>query len=55
VILNLVRHLKPLVEPGICYGRIDVAGEDPELMATRLLAELSVGLSVRHTVAANWR
>lgn len=46
LILHLIRHPKPLVEPAICYGQLDVAGEAPELVATRLLAELPPGLPV---------
>jgi alpha-ribazole phosphatase len=46
MILNLIRHPRPLVEPGICYGRLDVAGEHPELAAARLLRELPAGLPV---------
>ena len=46
MILHLIRHPRPLVEPGICYGRLDVAGEHPELVAARLLAELPAGLPV---------
>jgi len=46
VILHLIRHPRPLVEPGICYGRLDVAGEHPEVAAARLLRELPAGLRV---------
>lgn len=46
MILHLIRHPRPLVEPGICYGRLDVAGESPELVAARLLSELPAGLPV---------
>ncbi|WP_332777481.1 histidine phosphatase family protein [Polaromonas sp.] len=34
--LWLVRHAQPLLEPGVCYGRLDVAA-DPQ--ATRICAE----------------
>lgn len=33
--LWLVRHARPLVDPGVCYGRLDVAAEDEH---TRLVA-----------------
>lgn len=46
MILHLIRHPRPLVEPGICYGRLDVAGEKPEAVAARLLTELPAGLPV---------
>lgn len=46
MILHLIRHPKPLVEPGICYGRLDVAAENPEAVAKHLLAELPAGLPV---------
>lgn len=46
MILHLIRHPRPLVVPGICYGRLDVAGENPAVVATRLRAELPAGLPV---------
>lgn len=46
MILHLIRHPRPLIEPGICYGRLDVAGEHPALAAARLLAGLPAGLPV---------
>lgn len=46
MILHLVRHPKPLIELGICYGRLDIAAENPELTAVRLRAELPSGLPV---------
>lgn len=46
MILHLIRHPRPLIAPGICYGRLDVAGEHPALVAARLLAELPAGLPV---------
>ena len=39
--LWLVRHARPLIEPGICYGQLDVAA-DAE--ATRVGAEALAGL-----------
>jgi alpha-ribazole phosphatase len=32
----LIRHPRPLVEPGVCYGRLDVDCADPQLVAERL-------------------
>ena len=32
----LIRHPRPLVEPGLCYGRLDVDCEDPQPVAARL-------------------
>lgn len=46
MILHLIRHPKPMVAPGICYGRLDLAVENAAVVATRLRAELPVGLPV---------
>jgi alpha-ribazole phosphatase len=46
MILHLVRHPRPLVEPGICYGRLDVAGENAGAVAGTLRGELPPGLPV---------
>lgn len=40
MILHLIRHPKPVVEPGICYGRLDVAAENAALVAADLRAGL---------------
>lgn len=32
----LIRHPRPLVEPGLCYGRLDVDCDDPLPVAARL-------------------
>jgi len=32
----LIRHPRPLIEDGICYGRLDVGSEDPQPIAARL-------------------
>ena len=32
----LIRHPRPLIEPGLCYGRLDVDCEDPLPVAARL-------------------
>lgn len=44
MILHLIRHPKPLVEPGICYGRLDIPAENANSVAERLRAELPPGL-----------
>lgn len=46
MILHLIRHPPPVVEPGICYGRLDVAAENAQAVADRLLGELPPGLPV---------
>ena len=46
--LWLVRHAQPLVEPGVCYGALDMAadGAATQVAASALAAELPNGLSV---------
>jgi len=46
--LWLVRHARPLVEPGICYGALDVAADDEANRAAAqvLASELPKGLIV---------
>ncbi|EXI77562.1 MAG: putative phosphoserine phosphatase 2 [Candidatus Accumulibacter appositus] len=34
--LFLIRHPRPLLESGICYGRLDIEAEDPQPVAKRL-------------------
>ena len=46
MILHLIRHPKPLVEPGICYGRLDLEAENAATVAERLRAELPPALPV---------
>lgn len=46
MILHLIRHPKPLVDPGICYGRLDIPAENPESVAEQLQRELPPGLPV---------
>ncbi len=46
MILHLVRHPKPDVLPGICYGQLDVAGLDVEGTAANLRVLLPAGLPV---------
>lgn len=47
--LWLVRHARPLVDPGLCYGVSDVAADPAATLetATRLAALLPPGLPVR--------
>ena len=42
--LYLIRHPKPQIEAGVCYGRLDCPTEDVLASAARLLAELPPGL-----------
>lgn len=44
----LVRHAQPLVEPGVCYGALDLAADHAatQAAATALAAELPKGLPV---------
>ena len=44
MILHLIRHPKPLVEAGICYGRLDISAENFDALAEGLRAELPSGL-----------
>ena len=46
MILHLIRHPRPLVEPGICYGPLDLAAENVAEVAEALRAELPPGLPV---------
>jgi len=46
MILHLIRHPQPVVEAGICYGRLDLAAENAAEVATRLRAELPACLPV---------
>ena len=42
----LIRHPRPLIEAGICYGRLDVDCEAPLPIAARLRSRLPVGTPV---------
>lgn len=42
----LIRHTRPLVDAGICYGQLDVPAEDPLPVATRLKPLLPAGTTV---------
>lgn len=44
VTLFLIRHPQPLIEPGICYGQLDVPAENPAATAERLRAGLRPAL-----------
>ena len=39
----LIRHPRPLIEPGLCYGQLDVDCEDPLPIAARLKSCLPAG------------
>jgi len=36
----LIRHPRPLIEAGLCYGRLDVDCEDPQPIAARIKTRL---------------
>ena len=42
----LIRHPRPLINAGVCYGRLDVAGEDPRGAAERLRPLLPAGIPI---------
>ena len=42
----LIRHPRPLIDAGICYGRLDIEAEDPLPVAARLKALLPEGTAV---------
>lgn len=46
MILHLVRHPRPRVEAGICYGQLDLVAENVEAAADALRSRLSSGLPV---------
>lgn len=46
MILHLIRHPEPEIEPGICYGRLDIPAKNVDGAAERLRAELPPGLPV---------
>jgi alpha-ribazole phosphatase len=39
MILHLIRHPKPRIAPGICYGRLDMSAENPAAVAELLRLE----------------
>lgn len=46
MILHLIRHPRPLIAPGICYGRLDIPAENAKALAARLRADLPPDLPV---------
>ena len=42
----LIRHPRPLIAPGLCYGQLDVDCEDPQLVAARLKPRLPAGTPI---------
>ena len=48
MILHLVRHPKPAIAPGICYGQLDISAENVAAVAIGLRDELPPG-SVSYT------
>lgn len=42
----LIRHPRPLLDDGLCYGRLDVDCEDPQPAAARLRELLPTGCTV---------
>ena len=42
----LIRHPRPLIEAGLCYGRLDVDCEDPQPVAARIRTKLPEGTPV---------
>lgn len=46
MILHLIRHPQPVVDPGICYGRLDLAAENAKEVAETLRFRLPAGLPV---------
>lgn len=44
--LFLIRHPRPLIDPGVCYGQLDVEAEDAQPLAERLRPLLPAGMPV---------
>jgi alpha-ribazole phosphatase len=42
----LIRHPPPLIEPGVCYGRLDVDCHAPEPFADALRVRLPAGIAI---------
>lgn len=42
----LIRHPRPLIDAGLCYGQLDVDCEDPLLVAARIKSMLPAGTPV---------
>lgn len=46
MILHLIRHPRPLIAPGICYGQLDIPAENPALLAASLKQKLPPDMPV---------
>lgn len=46
MILHLIRHPKPLIEPGICYGQLDIPAESPEPLLENLRRQIPAHVPV---------
>ena len=46
MMLYLIRHPRPLIAPGVCYGQLDVDIDDPATLAATLRSQLPVGVPV---------
>ena len=44
--LFLIRHPRPLIESGVCYGQLDVEAEDPARLADQLAARLPARIPI---------
>ncbi|MEI7429429.1 MAG: alpha-ribazole phosphatase family protein [Betaproteobacteria bacterium] len=44
--LFLIRHPRPLIDAGICYGQLDVDCEDPQAVAEQLKRSLPAGTPI---------
>lgn len=44
MILHLIRHPKPLIAPGICYGQLDIPAENSTACAAALTTQLPQGI-----------
>lgn len=42
--LYLIRHPRPLIAAGVCYGQLDIAAENPALAAATLRPQVPAGL-----------
>lgn len=42
----LIRHPRPVIEAGVCYGRLDVDCDDPLVVADEIRAQLPDGIPV---------
>lgn len=51
----LIRHSRPRIADGVCYGRLDVPAEEVEAVATLLRAHLPAGTAVVSSPLARCR